>query len=51
MEHSIKGIEFIVDDSLKRKAVLIGLEHLGDLWEDLYDILVSGACKNEPTVS
>jgi hypothetical protein len=51
MEHSIKGIKFIVDDSLKRKAVLIDLEHWGDLWEDFYDILMSEARKNEPTVS
>lgn len=37
MEHSIKRIEFVVDDSGKRKAVLIDLEHWGDLWENFYD--------------
>jgi hypothetical protein len=51
MEHSIRGIEFIVDDSGKKKVVLIDLEHWGDLWEDFYDVLVSEARKNESTVS
>ena len=51
MEHSIKGVEFVVDDSGKKKAALIDLEHWGDLWEDFYDVLVSEAHKNEPTVS
>jgi len=31
MEHSIKGVEFVVDDSGKKKVVLIDLEHWGDL--------------------
>jgi len=51
MGHSIKGVEFVVDDSGKKKAVLIDLEHWGDLWEDLYDIWVPEAHKHEPTVS
>ncbi len=51
MGRLMKGVEFIVDDSGKKKAVLIELEHWGDLREDFYDILVSEARKNEPTVS
>jgi hypothetical protein len=51
MRHSIKGVEFVVDDSGKKKAALIDLEHWGDLGEDFYDILMSEARKNEPTVS
>jgi len=39
-----------VDDSGKKKAVLIDLEQWGALWEDFYDILVSESRKNEPTV-
>ena len=46
----MKGVEFVVDDSGKRKAVLIDLEQWGDLWEDFYDVLVSESRKNEPTV-
>jgi hypothetical protein len=47
----MKGIEFVVDDSGKKKAVLIDLECWGDLWEDFYDVLVSESRKKEPTVS
>ncbi len=43
-----KGVEFVVDDSGRGKAVLI--EEWGDLWEDFYDVLVSESRKNEPTV-
>lgn len=46
----MKGVEFVVDDSGKRKAVIIDLEQWGDLWEDFYDVLVSESRKNEPTV-
>ncbi len=46
----MKGVKFVVDDSGKKKAVLIDLEQWGDLWEDFYDVLVSESRKNEPTV-
>ena len=46
----MKGVEFVVDDSGKKKAVLIDLEQWGDLWEDFYDVLVSESRTNEPTV-
>ena len=46
----MKGVEFVVDDSGKKRAVLIDLEQWGDLWEDFYDVLVSESRKNEPTV-
>jgi hypothetical protein len=46
----MKGVEFVVDDSGKKKAVLIDLEQWGDLWEDFYDVLVSESRKNERTV-
>ena len=46
----MKGVEFVVDDSGKKKAVLIDLEQWGELWEDFYDVLVSESRKNEPTV-
>ena len=47
----MKGVEFVVDESGKKKAVLVDLEQWGDLWEDFYDVLVSESRKNEPTVS
>jgi len=46
----MKGIRFVVDDSGKKKAVLIDLEEVGELWEDIYDVLVSQSRRNEPTV-
>jgi hypothetical protein len=46
----MKGVKFVVDDSGKKKAVLIDLEQWGALWEDFYDTLVSESRKNEPTV-
>jgi len=47
----MKGIDFIVDDKGKKKAVLIDLSEWGELWEDFYDVLVSESRKNEPRVS
>jgi len=46
----MKGIQFVVDDTGKKKAVLIDLSEWGELWEDIYDILVSQSRKDEPTV-
>jgi PHD/YefM family antitoxin component YafN of YafNO toxin-antitoxin module len=50
-ERKMKGIEFVVDDKGKKKAVLIDLSEWGELWEDFYDVLVSESRKNEPKVS
>ncbi len=33
----MKGIQFVVDVTGKKKAVLIDLEEWGELWEDIYD--------------
>jgi hypothetical protein len=52
MEQStaLKGIQYLVDDSGKRTAVVIDLEEWGELWEDIYDVIVSESRKIEPTV-
>lgn len=47
----LKGIQFVVDKKGKKQAVLIDLNECGDLWEDIYDVLVSQSRKNEPRVS
>jgi PHD/YefM family antitoxin component YafN of YafNO toxin-antitoxin module len=39
-----------VDDSGKKKAVIIDLEEWGELWEDIYDILISEQRRGEPSV-
>jgi len=47
----MKGIQFVVDDTGKKRAVIINLEEWGELWEDFYDILISESRRGEPTVS
>ena len=46
----MKGVQFVVDDSGKKRAVLIDLSEWGEIWEDFYDVLVSESRKDEPTV-
>jgi hypothetical protein len=47
----LQGVQYLVDDSGRRTAVVISLEEWGELWEDFYDVLVSEARKDEPTVA
>ena len=44
----MKGVQYVVDDRGKAKAVLIDLEKFGQLWEDFQDLLVSQARRKEP---
>ena len=44
----MKGIEYLVDDSGNRKAVLIDLMEHGELWEDFYDSLLAQERADEP---
>jgi hypothetical protein len=47
---TLKGVQYLVDASGKRTAVVISLEEWGEIWEDFYDVLVSESRKGEPTV-
>ncbi len=47
---ALRGIQYLVDSTGKRTAVVISLEEWGELWEDFYDVLVSEARKGEPVV-
>jgi len=47
----MKGIQFVIDDTGEKKAVLIDLTEWGELWEDFYDILVSHTRKDETEIS
>ena len=47
----LQGVQYLVDESGERKAVVISLELWGDLWEDFYDVLVSELRKDEPTIA
>ncbi len=46
----LKGVQYVTDGTGKRMAVLISLDEWGELWEDIYDVLVSQARKDEPSV-
>ncbi len=45
----MKGIQYVVDESGNRTAVVIDLSTHGDLWEDLYDSYLVEHRRNEPT--
>ena len=47
----MKGIDFLVDEEGKRKAVVIDLQEWGEVWEDMQDILVSISRMTEERVS
>ncbi len=47
----MRGVQFVMDDAGNKTAVLIDLKQWGNLWEDIYDVLVSESRKGEPTVS
>jgi hypothetical protein len=44
----MKGVQFVVDDTGKKKAVLIDLRIHGRAWEDFYDGLIAMQRVNDP---
>jgi len=47
----MKGVEFVVDEKGKRKAVVIDLKMHRALWEDFCDILKAKERENDPRES
>ncbi len=47
----MKGVQFVIDDSGKKKAVLIDLEEWGELWEDFYDLMTAESRQHEDSIS
>ncbi len=47
----VKGVEFVIDDSGQKKAVLIDLRQHGEAWEDFYDSLRAKERESEPRES
>ena len=43
----MKGVEYVVDEKGKKKAVLLDLKMHGELWEDFYDVLKVKERENE----
>lgn len=44
----MKGIQFVTNDKGKRIAVQIDLRKHGELWEDLYDVIIARKRADEP---
>jgi len=47
----MEGIQFLIDDSGEKTAVVIDLKRYGALWEDFYDSLVARLRADEPRES
>jgi len=45
------GVNFLVDESGHKTAVLIDLRIHGSLWEDFHDVLLAESRKDEPRES
>jgi hypothetical protein len=44
----MKGVQFVVDEDGKQKAVLIDLTVHGEMWEDFYDAVIAKQRESEP---
>ena len=47
----MKGVEFVVDEKGKKKAVVLDLKTHRDVWEDFCDVLRAKERKDEPRES
>lgn len=47
-DNVVKGVEFVIDDSGEKKAVLIDLKRHGEVWEDFYDTVRTKERESEP---
>ncbi len=46
----MRGIDYLIDDTGKKKAVMIDLGAWGKLWEDFQDVIISEARKSEHSI-
>ncbi|UBF26707.1 hypothetical protein K9N68_01505 [Kovacikia minuta CCNUW1] len=44
----MQGIQFLVDEQGQKTAVVIDLEQHGELWKDIYDLLLAESRQDEP---
>ncbi len=47
----MQGIQFVTNSDGKKTAVMLDLEIYGELWEDIYDVLLAHERENEPRES
>jgi hypothetical protein len=45
---TVKGIQYLVDESGNKTAVQLDLTLYGEIWEDIYDSLIAENRKDEP---
>lgn len=47
----LKGVQFVTDTNGKRTAVMLDLNLYGELWEDIYDVLLAKNREDDPRES
>ena len=47
----MNGIQYVVDDEGRRRAVILDLEQYGELWEDFQDTILVESRENEPRMT
>jgi hypothetical protein len=47
----IKGVQFVVDESGEKQAVLIDLNEHRELWEDFYDAALANSRRDDKMLS
>lgn len=47
----LEGIQFVTNESGEKTAVLLDLNQYGEIWEDIYDIILTRERENEPRES
>ncbi len=46
----MRGVRFVTDESGARVAVQLDLKDWGELWEDLYDVMLAEEREGEPAI-
>ena len=47
----MEGVNYIVDEKGRKRAVVVDLELHGELWEDVYDAMIAEERKTEDRLS
>lgn len=47
----LEGIQFVTNESGEKTAVLLDLNQYGEIWEDIYNIILTRERENEPRES
>ena len=47
----LQGIQFVTNSAGEKTAVMLDLKIYGEIWEDIYDVLLAKERENEPRES